>query len=104
MTLVITGMVSLTTGSRRYPRLMSEPPGRVRRTAEWLGLLSDEPKPTFRRSLRLGLYVLPLTLPAAALAAVAERQGGPWLLTFPIVMVPLWVLMGLLQREGRRRK
>jgi hypothetical protein len=83
---------------------MSEPAGRVRRSAEWLGLVSNEPKPTVRRTLRLGLYVLPLTLPAAALAAVAERHGAPWWLTLPIVLVPMLVLMGLLQRESRKRE
>jgi hypothetical protein len=77
-----------------------KPHNRLRRAGDWLGIMDTRPKPTMRQSLRAGLFALPAVFVAAGLASLVERAGGPGWVMVIIMVTPIWLFVGLLERRG----
>jgi hypothetical protein len=57
-----------------------------------------------RQALRAFLYTVPAVVVAAVVATLVERAGGPDWLTLIIIITPIGLMTGLLQRwSGKAR-
>lgn len=83
---------------------MSSQEPQPRRLAHYLGLTSTRPKPSLRQALAACLWTLPVVVVAAAVATAVERADGPSWVSAAVMVVPIWVVLGLLsRRDGNRR-
>ncbi len=75
---------------------------RVWRVGDYLGLVSDRPKPSLRQSLKALLWCLPLVVIAALAASVAEDRGAPGWLAAALMVLPICAFGALVSRTDRR--